>query len=101
MTQKSGALQPATTQSVTTSVSLGLYLTPTSQRNLHSIPVCLLKTAAFPVTSDRRRANANIFFDEASFISLQLATELQIKPTSTTQVALSSQTNSNVVLPTS
>ena len=64
-TQQSGTLQPATTQSVTP-VSLGLYFTLTSQRNSCTVPVCLLKTAVAPVISGRRRANANILFDEGS-----------------------------------
>ena len=88
-----GTLQPATSQSVTTPVSLASFLTPTSQSNLHATPVCLLKTAVAPVANGRRRINANILFDEGaqrSFMSLQLATELQITPSSTTQVALSS-----------
>ena len=78
-TQQTGALQPATSQSVTTPVSLGSFLTPASQRSLHTTPVCLLKTAVAPVVNGRRRRNANILFDERaqrSFMSLQLTTEL-------------------------
>ena len=55
--------------------------------------MCLLKTAVAPVVNGRVRRNANILFDEGAqclFISVQLATELHVKPTTTTQVALSS-----------
>ena len=87
--QQFGALQPATLQYVTTPVSLGLFLTPASQCSLHASPVCRLKTAVAPVANGHIRMNANILFDEGaqrSFISVRLATELQITPTTTTQV---------------
>jgi len=64
--QQFGVLQLATSQSVTTPVSLGSFLTPASQGNLHATPVCLLKTAVAPVVNGRTRMNANILYNEGA-----------------------------------
>ena len=87
--------QPVTAQAATTlvPVSLGSFLTPTLHSNLHATSVCLLKTAVAPVVNGHTRIHANILIDEGAqrtFISTQLAAELQVIPTSTIQVALSS-----------
>ena len=52
----------------------------------------LVEAAVAPVVNGHKGMNTNILFDEGaqrSFISVQLATELQVRPTTTTQVALS------------
>ena len=89
-TTQQASLQPATSLPVTT---VGSYLVPAS-RSIPSVsPMYLLKTAVAPVVNGHVRRNTNILFDEGaqrSFISVQLATELHVKPTTTTQVALSS-----------
>ena len=80
-------LPPTTTA---TPVSLGSFLIPASH---HTTPICLLKTAIAPVISSDASMNANILFDEGaqrSFICSQLANKLNIVPSTTTQVALSS-----------
>jgi len=53
----------------------------------------LVEDCCTPVVNGHIRMNANFLFDEGaqcSFISVQLATKLQVRPTTTTQVALSS-----------
>ena len=84
-------LQPATSVPFATPVSS--FVIPASHNTPKVSPICLLKTAVAPVVNGHMRMNANILFDEGaqrSFMSVQLATELQVKPTSSTQVALSS-----------
>ena len=84
-------LQPATPVPSATPVSS--FVIPASHNTPKVSPICLLKTAIAPVVNGHMRMNANILFDEGaqrSFMSVQLATELQVKPTSSTQVALSS-----------
>ena len=86
-------LQPATSLPGTTPVSVGSFLILDSHNTSNVSPMCLLKTAVAPVINGHTRMNANILFDEGaqrSFMPVQLATELQVKPTSKTQVALSS-----------
>ena len=54
---------------------------------------CLLKTAIATVSAGNIKTSANILFDKGaqwSFITAQLAAELQISPTTSEQVALSS-----------
>ena len=56
-------------------------------------PTCLLKTAVAPIVAANTRSQANILFDEGaqrSFISAEMANELQISPTSTTDIAMAS-----------
>ena len=94
-TQQPPNHQPVTTQAAVTPVpvSLGSFLTPALHSNLHATSVCLLKIAVAPVVNGHTKIHANILFDEGAqrtFISTQLAAELQVTPTSTTQVALSS-----------
>ena len=51
----------------------------------------LVEDCCTPVVNGHIRMNANFLFDEGaqcSFISVQLATKLQVRPTTTTQVAL-------------
>ena len=84
-------LQPAT--SVPSATPVSSFVIPASHNTPKVSPICLLKTAVAPVVNGHMRMNANILFDEGaqrSFMSVQLATELQVKPTSSTQVALSS-----------
>ena len=90
--------QPTTTQlqpamSVPSATPVSSFVIPASHNTPKVSPICLLKTAVAPVVNGHMRMNANILFDEGaqrSFMSVQLATELQVKPTSSTQVALSS-----------
>ena len=92
-TQQPPNQQPVTSQAAVTPVSLGSFLTPALHSNLHTTPVCLLKTAVAPVVNGHTRIHANILFDEGAqrtFISTQLAAKLQVTPMTTTQVALSS-----------
>ena len=52
---------------------------------------CLLKTAVAPVIAGNVKTQANILFDEGaqrSFISEEMASELQITPTSTADIAV-------------
>ena len=82
-------LQPATSLTGATPVSVGSFLILASPNTPNAPPTCLLKTAVVPVVNGHMRMNANILFDEGaqcSFMSVQLATE----PTSSIQVALSS-----------
>ena len=73
------------------STQASAYVIPTANQNATSI--CLLKTAIAPIQSDTMKCTANILFDEGaqrSFITEQLARALQIIPTITEKVALSS-----------
>ena len=78
------ALPPSTTTATTS------FLIPASH---HTTPICLLKTAIAPIIGSGKSMNANILFDEGaqrSFICSQLANELHVVPSTTTEVALSS-----------
>ncbi|XP_065911263.1 uncharacterized protein [Dysidea avara] len=78
------------TSDATPTTTAGL-LTPTSQapENVN----CLLKTAVAPIIAGNIKAQANILFDEGaqrSFISADMASELQITPTSTVDIGVAS-----------
>ena len=86
-TQQPASLRPVTSQPTTT---VGSYLVPASHNTPSVSAMCLLKTAVAPVSNGCIRSNANILFDEGahhSFMCIQLAAELHVKPTTTTQVA--------------
>ena len=91
----SSSSSPATNVTQTTQVDLaqtGAYVIPAVNHTAQT-SICLLKTAITPVHSGTAKTTANILFDEGaqhSFISEQLAKTLQISPTTTEQVALSS-----------
>ena len=56
-------------------------------------PTCLLKTAVAPIVAGNMKTHANILFDEGaqrSFISTEMANELQISPTSTVDITVAS-----------
>ena len=78
--------QPASTVHTT--------LTPVSHRgSLRNSTVCLLKTAVAPIIAGDVRRQANILFDEGaqrSFISADMAAELNIIPTTTEGLTLAS-----------
>ena len=68
-------------------------LTPTSCCETPQSMTCLLKTAVAPVIAGNVKTQANILFDEGaqrSFISEEMASELQITPTSTADIAVAS-----------
>ena len=68
-------------------------IVPASTHKPQTLTTCLLKTAIATVTAGNIKTSANILFDEGaqrSFITAQLAAELQISPTTSEQVALSS-----------
>ena len=68
-------------------------LTPTSCCEAPQSMTCLLKTAVAPVIAGNIKTQANILFDEGaqrSFISAEMASELQITPTSTADIAVAS-----------
>ena len=70
----------------------GAYVIPATN-HFTQTSICLLKTVIAPVHSETVLSTANILFNEGaqrSFISEQLAKALQIVPTATEQVALSS-----------
>ena len=71
----------------------GGFLTPASCSEAPRNPTCLLKTAVAPIVAGNTRSQANILFDEGaqrSFISAEMANELQISPTSTADIAVAS-----------
>ena len=89
-TQQPASLRPVTFQPTTT---VGSYLVPASHNTPSVSAMCLLKTAVAPVSNGCIRRNANTLFDEGaqhSFMCVQLAAELHVKPTTNTLVALSS-----------
>ena len=56
-------------------------------------PTCLLKTAVAPIVAGNLKTQANILFDEGaqrSFISAEMASELQLSPTSTLDISVAS-----------
>ena len=61
----------------------------------HTTPICLLKTAIAPMISSDICMNASILFDEGTqcSISSHLAIKLNIVPSTTTQVALTTFSN--------
>lgn len=68
-------------------------IVPASTHKPQTFTTCLLKMAIATVSAENIRTSANILFDEGaqrSFITTQLAAELQIIPTTSEQVALSS-----------
>ena len=69
-------------------------LTPASHHSSpHNYTVCLLKTAVAPITAGKIRRQANILFDEGaqrSFISAEMAAELNIIPATTEGLTLAS-----------
>ena len=77
----------------TPTTTTGGFLTPASCSEAPQTPTCLLKTAVAPIVAGNTRSQANILFDEGaqqSFISAEMANELQISPTSTTDIAMAS-----------
>ena len=84
--EKNTSDNPATT-------TTGGFLTPASCSEAPQNPTCLLKTAVAPIVASNTRSQANILFDEGaqrSFISAEMANELQISPTSTADIAVAS-----------
>ena len=66
-------------------------LTPMSHRKAPQNTTCLLKTAVAPIIAGNTKSQANILFDKGaqrSFISAEMANELQITPTSTVDIAV-------------
>ena len=77
----------------TPTTTTGGFLTPASCSAAPQNPTCLLKTAVAPIVAGNTRSQANILFDEGaqqSFISAEMASELQISPTSRTDIAVAS-----------
>ena len=91
-TTPEGASSEKKTDSTTPTPTAEL-LTPASCYKAPQITTCLLKTAVAPVVAGNIKAQANILFDEGaqrSFISAAMASELQVIPTSTADMAVAS-----------
>ena len=77
----------------TPTTTTGGFLTPASCSEAPQNPTCLLKTAVVPIIAGTTRSQANILFDKGaqqSFISAEMANELQISLTSTADIAVAS-----------
>ena len=82
-----------TPEDIQDSSQVSTNIVPASTHKPQALITCLLKTAIATVTAGNIKTSANILFDEGaqrSFITAQLAAELQISPTTSEQVALSS-----------
>ena len=85
-----------TPEDIKDSSQVSANIVPASTHKPQTLTTCLLKTAIATVSAGNIKTSANILFDEGaqwSFITAQLAAELQISPTTTPcseQVALSS-----------
>ena len=85
----------------TPTTTTGGFLTPASCSEAPQTPTCLLKTAVAPIVAGNTRSQAKILFDEGaqrSFISAEMANELQISPTSTTDIAVASFGTTSVTI---
>ena len=77
----------------TPTTTTGGFLTPASCAEAPQNPTCLLKTAVAPIIAGNMKTQANILFDDGaqrSFLSAEMASELQISPTSTVDIAVAS-----------
>jgi len=78
--------------SATPTTTAGL-LTPASCCKTPKSTACLLKTAVAPIIANGIKSQANILFNEGaqrSFLSAEMASELQISPTTQTNIAMAS-----------
>ena len=82
-----------TPEDIQDSSQVSTNIVPASTHKPQTLTTCLLKTAIATVSAGNIKTSANILFNEGaqwSFITAQLAAELQISPTTSEQVALSS-----------
>ena len=86
-------LKPEDKTDKPTPTTTGNFITPASCYDAPKSTTCLLKTAVAPIIANGIKAQANILFDEGaqrSFICAELANELQIFPTSHTEISMAS-----------
>ena len=82
-----------TPEDIQDSSQVSANVVPASTHKPQTLTTCLLKTAIATDSAGNAKTSANILFDEGaqrSFITAQLAAELQIGPTISEQAALSS-----------